>query len=54
MNFWCFHPTLFVATEQLFVDFVQKNTTNLKAEFFIPIIAENFMDNQSGHISVIP
>ena len=54
MNFWCVHPTLFVATEQLFVDFVQKNTTNLKAEFFIPIIAENFMDNQSGHISVIP
>jgi NDP-sugar pyrophosphorylase family protein len=54
MNFWCFHPSLFPATEKLFLDFVQKNTENIKAEFFIPIIAEDFMDNQGGHISVIP
>jgi NDP-sugar pyrophosphorylase family protein len=54
MNFWCFHPALFTATKRLFMDFVQKNTENSKAEFFIPIIAEDFMDNQGGHISVIP
>ena len=54
MNFWCFHPNLFPVTEKLFLDFVQKNTENIKAEFFIPIIAEDFMDNHSGHISVIP
>jgi NDP-sugar pyrophosphorylase family protein len=54
MNFWCFHPSLFTATKRLFIDFVQKNTENSKAEFFIPIIAEDFMDNQGGHISVIP
>jgi NDP-sugar pyrophosphorylase family protein len=54
MNFWCFHPALFPATKKLFLDFVQKNTANLKAEFFIPIIAEDFMDNHGGHISVIP
>ena len=54
MNFWCFHPTLFAATEKLFLNFVQKNTANIKAEFFIPIIAEDFMDNQGGHIRVIP
>ena len=54
MNFWCFHQSLFSSTEKLFLDFVQKNTENIKAEFFIPIIAEDFMENQEGHISVIP
>lgn len=54
MNFWCFHQSLFDTTEQLFLDFVQANTANIKAEFFIPIIAEDFMENHGGHISVIP
>ena len=54
MNFWCFHPSLFPSTEQLFTKFVKENSSNIKAEFFIPIIAEDFMDQQGGHISVIP
>lgn len=54
MNFWCFHPSLFPMAEKLFLDFVKSNSANLKAEFFIPIIAEDFMDNRGGHISVIP
>lgn len=54
MNFWCFHPSLFKETEKLFLDFVQQNMANIKAEFFIPIIAEDFIENQGGHISVIP
>jgi len=54
MNFWCFHQGLFDTTEQLFLDFVAANSENIKAEFFIPIIAEDFMENRYGHISVIP
>jgi hypothetical protein len=54
MNFWCFHPALFAQTEKLFNNFVNKNTGNIKAEFFIPIVAEDFMENQGGKISVIP
>lgn len=54
MNFWCFHPSLFDVTQQLFLDFVQSNQQHLKAEFFIPIIAEDFIENRGGHISVIP
>lgn len=54
MNFWCFHPELFPSTQQLFLEFVKKNSANLKAEFFIPIIAEDFIENQNGHIRVIP
>ncbi|MBS1754528.1 MAG: sugar phosphate nucleotidyltransferase [Ferruginibacter sp.] len=54
MNFWCFHPSLFNITENLFLEFVKENMTNLKAEFFIPIIAEDFVKNRGGHINVIP
>lgn len=54
MNFWCFSPGLFQPTEKLFSDFVRKNTENIKAEFFIPIVAEDFIENQGGKISVIP
>jgi len=54
MNFWCFAPALFPASEKLFVEFVKKNADNIKAEFFIPIVAEDFMENQGGKISVIP
>lgn len=54
MNFWCFHPSLFAATHRLFLQFVKENVSNIKSEFFIPIIAEDFIENHGGHISVIP
>jgi NDP-sugar pyrophosphorylase family protein len=54
MNFWCFHQTLFPATEKLFHQFVKENSHNLKSEFFIPIIAEDFMQHHGGAIKVIP
>ncbi len=54
MNFWCFHPTLFPVIQQLFSQFLQQNHADIKAEFFIPIIAEDFMENRGGHINVKP
>jgi NDP-sugar pyrophosphorylase family protein len=54
MNFWCFHPSLFIPTQQLFLQFVKENSANLKAEFFIPIMAEEFMGKHGGQIKVIP
>lgn len=54
MNFWCFHPALFGTTEKLFQQFVKENSHNIKAEFFIPILAEDFMHTHGGHIKVIP
>ncbi len=53
MNFWCFHPTLFSSTVDLFHQFVKKNSGDIKAEFFIPILAEDFMENHYGAIKVI-
>jgi NDP-sugar pyrophosphorylase family protein len=54
MNFWCFHPSTFATTEKLFHAFVEKNYDNIKAEFFIPLVGEDFIKNQGGVISVIP
>lgn len=53
MNFWCFHPTVFNFIEKLFPQFLKENISNLKSEFFIPIIAEKFIEN-GGTIQVIP
>lgn len=53
MNFWCFHQSLFSSTVDLFHQFVKKNSGDIKAEFFIPILAEDFMENQNGAIKVI-
>ncbi len=54
MNFWCFHSNLFSNTEKLFHQFVKDNSQNIKAEFFIPIPAADFVKNQAGTIRVIP
>jgi NDP-sugar pyrophosphorylase family protein len=54
MNFWCFHPALFAATQTLFIKFVKEKSAEIKAEFFIPIIAEDFIKHAGNHISVIP
>ncbi len=53
MNFWCFHPSIFNLTDLLFKDFPKDNVSNIKAEFFIPIIAEHFMHKFEGVINVI-
>lgn len=54
MNFWCFHASIFNTMENLFADFVKANKENIKAEFFIPIIADQFIKDGMGEIVVIP
>lgn len=54
MNFWCFPPTMFAATEKLFQQFVRENYTDIKAEFFIPLLGDDFVQKQHGKIKVIP
>ena len=53
MNFWGFHPSVFDISADLFKTFPQKNYENPKAEFFIPIIAEDFIRNRGGKIDMI-
>jgi dTDP-glucose pyrophosphorylase len=53
MNFWCFHPNVFQLTQTLFNDFLEKEISNLKSEFFIPIVADYFISSGTGVIKVI-
>ena len=54
MNFWCFRPSIFPYSEKLFNEFLGKNLNNLKSEFFIPIVADEFINSGGGVIKVIP
>lgn len=53
MNFWCFHPSFFNYTLQVFREFLKENINDPKAEFFIPIVADRFI-REGGTIEVIP
>lgn len=54
MNFWCFHPSMFKLTKELFEQFVPANKHDIKAEFFIPIIADEFIKIDGNSVKVIP
>ncbi len=53
MNFWGFYPSIFPYTEELFHQFLKENSGNIKAEFFIPIVANNLVKSGKGKIKVI-
>jgi UTP-glucose-1-phosphate uridylyltransferase len=53
MNFWCFDPSFFAYTQKLFNDFLQHSGKEQKSEFFIPIVADQFIKD-GGKIEVIP
>lgn len=53
MNFWCFHPSYFSYTQQLFREFLQAYGQELKSEFFIPIVADRFI-KEGGKVEIIP
>ena len=54
MNFWCFSPAVFDYSQELFDDFLDKHIHEPKSEFFIPIVADRFIQEGKGVIKVIP
>jgi hypothetical protein len=54
MNFWCVDVSVFHLSESMFHDFLEKNITNLKSEFFIPIAGDLFIKKGLGKIKLIP
>jgi NDP-sugar pyrophosphorylase family protein len=54
MNFWCFDPSIFAYSQDLFIKFLDENISQPKAEFFIPIVADQFIAEGKGIIKVIP
>jgi hypothetical protein len=54
MNFWGFDPSIFELSAQLFKKFLAQNGGNPKAEFFIPIVVDEFIREGKGVVDVIP
>ncbi len=53
MNFWCFDISFFSYTQKLFREFLQHHGLELTSEFFIPIVADQFI-KEGGKVEIIP
>ncbi|MBV7531934.1 sugar phosphate nucleotidyltransferase [Chitinophaga sp. sic0106] len=54
MNFWGFDPSVFDLSQDLFYEFLENSRSNPKAEFFIPIVADEFIKRGKGKVKVLP
>ncbi|MBP7102234.1 MAG: nucleotidyltransferase [Bacteroidales bacterium] len=50
MNFWGFHPSLFMHLESMFKEFLKHNITDLKSEFYIPFAVDDLI--KAGKVQV--
>ena len=53
MNFWGFTPDFFKQTEKEFKDFIVKNASQLKAEFYIPFMVNKIIKNKEATVEVL-
>jgi NDP-sugar pyrophosphorylase family protein len=53
MNFWGFQPSMFGYSHEMFNEFLKNNHQNIKAEFFIPLIANAMIKENKGKIKVL-
>ena len=53
MNFWGFTPKCFEFGEDLFLDFLEKNASNLKAEFYLPTIVNKMITSEKASVKVL-
>ncbi len=53
MNMWGFTPEYFVYSDKLFVDFLNKNMDNIKAEFFIPWVVDVLITDGEAIVKVL-
>lgn len=53
MNMWGFTPDYFKHSEKMFIDFLQENADNPKAEFFIPIVVNNLIQANTSRVKVL-
>ena len=53
MNFWGFTPDYFKHSERIFRQFLDENRDNLKAEYFIPYIADKLILDNIASVKVL-
>jgi dTDP-glucose pyrophosphorylase len=54
MNFFCFHQSILAICEAEFDAFLTKESTNLKAEFFLTNIGDYLIKNKVATVQVLP
>ena len=53
MNFWGFHPAIFERTQELFTEFVDRNTDKPRAEFLIPEVVDQMVKDGEARVKVL-
>ncbi len=53
MNMWGFTPDYFRYSDEMFADFLHASAGNLKAEYFIPMVVNNLVENKKVTVKVL-
>lgn len=53
MNMWGFTPDYFKYSEDYFVEFLDANKENLKAEYFIPLMVNKLINENTANVKVL-
>ncbi|ERM84041.1 nucleotidyltransferase [Rhodonellum psychrophilum GCM71 = DSM 17998] len=53
MNFWGFHQDVFSDIDRMWHEFLPANVENLKAEFFIPTVANNLIEAEEAAFEIL-
>lgn len=53
MNFWGFTPSYFDFLNEKFSRFIPQNTNNLKAEFYIPSVVNDLIEEKRARVKVL-
>ena len=53
MNMWGFTPDIFPHTEKLFKEFLKKNGTEPKKEFYIPFVVNEAIEKKKCTVEVL-
>jgi hypothetical protein len=53
MNMWGFTPDYFKYSEEYFVEFLKENISNLKCEYFIPLMVNKLITEKTATVEVL-
>ena len=53
MNMWGFTPDYFDYSEKFFIEFLKENASNIKAEFFIPLVVNTLIESETVKLKVL-
>jgi dTDP-glucose pyrophosphorylase len=53
MNFWGFQPSIFDLASSMFTEFLEKNSNELKSEFYIPLVVNETIHRGKNKVKVL-